>query len=259
MQPLGDRWLPEKPECHFTFAGEVPWCETFPKTEAVGLRFVIKERKVKVRRKRPFFFLDGKPIDLTAVDLLRFRAVGLPAAREVRQRRITDEELARVVCLDRTVEVEEVRQKTRTFRTLIPVHDFGWEGRNADNVLVHGITLAKQLAQSAGLVHQPQTHDLQSKAGVRATYGTAFRAQDFNNSQRFFFIREDILRTLLRKRELSLVWAVWGERQLSNKQMERARPDGDLAGLARGDFRAVHQFAGSSATCEVKVVMTGSR
>src|SRR5205823_4267597 len=26
-QPLGGRWLPEKEESHYVFAGEVPWCD----------------------------------------------------------------------------------------------------------------------------------------------------------------------------------------------------------------------------------------
>ena len=32
-QPLGGRWLPEKPRVLYTFTGEMPWCSTFPKME----------------------------------------------------------------------------------------------------------------------------------------------------------------------------------------------------------------------------------
>ena len=107
---------------------------------------------------------------------------------------------------------------------------------------MHGITLGKQFAQRCGLVHLPQTHDLQTKDGVRATLGIACRAHDFNNSERFLFVREDILRTYLRKHDLAMVWAVWGERELSYKQIERARPGGDLAGLSHSDFQAAIGF-----------------
>ena len=241
-QPLGGRWLPEKPQSYYTFAGEVPWCDTFPKTKATDLRFVVKERTVKARRKRPLYFLDGKPINLTAMNLVRFRIFGLPTEEDTESTQLTEEDLKRVVRHDRLVEVEEVQRETRKFRTLIPVHNLSWERRNVDSIPVHGITLAKRLAQSAGLVHLTQTHDLQTKEGIRATYGIAFRPQDFNNSQRFFFIRENILRTLLENLGLSLVWALWGERRLSYKQMERARPDGALAGLSHADFQAVHHF-----------------
>jgi hypothetical protein len=182
-QPLGGGWLPEKPESHYTFAGEVPWCRTFPKTEAVDLELVVDDRNVKGGRE----------------------------------------------CI-------------QTLRPFIPVVDFGWEGRKVDNIPIHGITLAKQFAQTAALVHLPQTYDLQTKEGIRATYGIALRSNDFNNSEHFFFIRENILRTLLKKRGLSLVWAFWGERELSNKHTARATPDGDLAGLSYADFQAVHRF-----------------
>jgi hypothetical protein len=241
-QPLGGRWLPEKPECHFTFAGEVPWCETFPKSDPVNVRFVVKERKVKVKRKRPFFFLDGKPIKLAAMDLLSFENFASPTRLKEEYTRLTHDELERVERRDRIVDVEEVKQESRKLRAIIPVYAFSGVGRSVDDVSVNGVTLPKQLAQSAGLVHLPQTHDLQTKDGVRATYGTVFRPQDFNNCERFFFIRESILQTLLRKHGLSLVWAVWGERGLSYKHMEHARSAGDLPGLSYAYFQAVHRF-----------------
>jgi hypothetical protein len=152
------------------------------------------------------------------------------------------DDLKRIVSKEVIVDVEEVQQAFRKFRPWTPVVDFDWEGRNVDNVPVHGIALGKQFAQSSGLVHLPQTHDLQTRNGVRATHGVAHRAHDFNNSESFFFIRDDILRAILKKHGLAMVWAVWGERELSYKQMERARPDGDLAGLSHGDFQAVIRF-----------------
>ena len=41
---------------------------------------------------------------------------------------------------------------------------------------------------------------------------------------------------------MRLVWAIWGERELSYKQMHRAAPDGDLAGYHRADFQAVYRY-----------------
>jgi hypothetical protein len=176
-QPLGGRWLPEKPQSYYTFVGEIPWCDTFPRTESTDVKFVIKEQKVKVKRKRPFFFLNGKPVDLPALAQLRFGTFDPLSQSKARRTEMTDDDLARVVRQYRIVEVEELQQEFRKFRTLIPVHEIGWEGRNVDNVSVHGTTLAKQLAQYAELVHLPQTHDLQTKDGVRATYGIAYRPQ----------------------------------------------------------------------------------
>jgi len=196
---------------------------------------------VKVKRRRPFFFLDGEPLSLSAVDLARFKLFGMPPSNES-SRLKTQDDLTRVIRRDRIVEVEEVRKQIKRYRCVIPVLDYDWENHDVDDLSLHGITLAKRLAQTASLVHLPQTHDLQTKKGVRATYGTAFHPQEFNNSEKFFFIRETILRSILQKHGWSLVWAVWGERELSHKQLERARPGGDLMGLSHGDFRAVHIF-----------------
>ena len=241
-QPLGGRWLPEKPSTHYTFAGEIPWCSTFPNTEPDEMRFVAKERKVKVKKKRSVLFLDGQPVGLTQMNLLRSTVFGLPPASERQEDSFTEADLNRIVVKHVIEEVDEVKHDFRKFRVWIPVLDFSWEGRNVDNVPVHGVTLGKQFAKSAGLVHLPQTHDLQMKNGLRATRGIARRAHDYNNSESFFFVRQEVLRSYLKKRDLVMVWAVWGERELSYKQMERARPDGDLAGLSHADFQEVIRF-----------------
>ena len=203
---------------------------------------MVKEKKVKLKRKRPFFFLDGKLVNISALTQLRFGIFDPQSKPKKGANKLTDDDLARVVRRDRMIEVEEVRRDVRKFPTIIPVHDFSWEGRNVDNVSIHGISLAKRLAQSARLVHLPQTHDLQTKQGIRATYGIAFQPKEFNNNERFFFIRENILRALLDKHGWSLVWAIWGERQLSYKHVERARAGGDLAGHSYAGFQSVHRY-----------------
>jgi hypothetical protein len=240
-QSLGGRWLPEKPQVLYTFVGEVPWCDTFPQNEPSELHIVTKEWKVKTKRKRPWVFLDEKPVDLQVIDLLRHRMFGSPPGAESDNVHLTKADLARVQVRDRIVEVEEVQKKFRKFRTLIPVVDIGFEGRTVENTSPSGVTLAKQLALMSGLCNLPQTHDLRTKNGVRATCGIT-DGEDFNNHQRFFFIREDILRDLLRRRGESLIWAIWGERELSYKQIERARPDKDLAGLGYANFQSIHRY-----------------
>jgi hypothetical protein len=240
-QALGGRWLPEKPELFYTFAGEVPWCDTFPKTEATPLAFVINERKVKVRRKRQILFVDGKQTHLTQVDLLQMQMSALAAETECGGQRFTKKQLESMELRNRIIEIEELRREIRKFRTLIPVVDFHLAGQTVDNIPVSGITLAKQLAKAMGLLHLPQTHDLQSRDGVRVTFGLQ-HGENFNNSEGFFLMRENILRKLLRKRGLSLVWAVWGERQLSHKQHHRAQPGGDLVGAWYANFQSVHRY-----------------
>jgi hypothetical protein len=221
-QSLGGRWLPEKPGIIYPFAGEMPWCSTFPNSGVVDMRFEVAERKVKVRRKQPFYLLDGKEVKLSAMDLMRFRVFGKDSII-AGNNTLTEQELARIKRRDRIVEVEEVQKEFHKFQAFIPVINFGWEGRNVDGLPIGGTGLTKQLAISAGLVHLPQTYDLQTTDGIRATYGIEFQRQNSHNSQSLFFIRKNILQGLLRERECGLVWAVWGERELSYRHLERAR------------------------------------
>lgn len=231
---IRDGYPLDKPSHYHIFAGEVPWCDAFPKSYAEAVSLVIKRSKVKVRRRKPVFFLDGNPLDGSRLE--RQLNGELFAAEPA----LTEDELQRVTWIKRVVEVEEERQQSRKFWPLIPVFDLHWERRDVDDRAIGGVTLAKQLAIAAKLVHLPQTYDLQTEEGVRATCGIAYQPQDWNNNEQFFFIRQDILRTLLRKHKWTLVRVLWGERELSHDQILQARSDGELSDLGDGDFQVVY-------------------
>jgi hypothetical protein len=197
---------------------------------------------VKVRRKQRFLYLDGKQLDLALLDALLLRAPQPIPTPLTSSASLTKEELARVEVRNRNVEAEEVRSSLRRFHSIIPVVELSWEGRDVENRTPGGVTLAKQLARSAGLAHLPQTHDLQTKEGVRATYGITARPHDYTNSQHLFFIRREILDSILSQRRLALVWAVWGERELSSKQLHRVKPGGDLTGQSYANFQKVYSY-----------------
>jgi hypothetical protein len=235
-QSLAGRWLPEKPKTHRVFAGEVPWCDVFPRTYSEDMTFIVKESTVTVRRKQPVFLLDGKEID---INLLGRQVHGLPLRDD--ETAFNEEQLNRMVQKNRMIEVEEKRRETKRFRPLIPVCDLEFEPHDVDDFPIRGITLAKQLAQAANLVNLPQTYDLQSTDGVRATYGITFQPQDWNNSERFLFVRESILRAILKKQDWRLVWAVWGERELSFDQITNVRRE-VLADLQDGDFQRIYPY-----------------
>lgn len=215
-QNLGGRWLPEKPSVSYTFAGEIPWCETFPENSACEFPFVVKEETVQVERMEPRFFLDGKQLDLSHIDIVRLRLLGVDAYNEGAEQ-FSKEELERIEAREILVEVEEVQQDIITYHALIPVCDFRWESsRSAANHASHATTLAKEIATNLELIGQPQTFDLVTTKGVRATCEFSERSDDFNNSQSLFYVREELLRDFLEENDLALVWAVWGERQYSS-------------------------------------------
>jgi hypothetical protein len=236
-QPLGGRWLPEKPRIIYTFAGEAPWCETYPALHAAPIKFVVKETMRMARRRQASYYLGDKLVHTMPASHAHAAHFSLPWIRN-QMGNFTEEEWARIRRQDRIVPVEEAVREHRTFRTLVPVIDFGWEGQHVDPDAGHGTALAKVIARDLDLVHLPQTHDFQTRAGERATLGTRLVYGE-HLAETWFFMREDLLRTYLAKKGLQLVLALWGERELSYKNIDRARPGGDLAGFSHADFQEV--------------------
>jgi hypothetical protein len=221
-QDLGGRWLPEKPKVIYTFAGEIPWCTTFPNNGLCEISFVTKEETVKVNKIQPAFYLDGMKLDLTQIDIIRRRLFGDDLGKNEEQKQLSDEDLKRIEVREVPVEVEEVKREYIIFNSLIPVCDFGWEGyHTAASDAGHATTLAKEITSDLKLIGQPQTFDLFTKGGVKATFNISDQSNDFNNHQAMFFIRENLLKMYLEKNDLVLIWAIWGEREYSSDQIEK--------------------------------------
>lgn len=228
-QDLGNRWLPEIPESHFTYAGEIPWSEMFAENEWDELNFLIKEETVKVPKEEVVFLRGGEP--LPDDEVLRFlqEIDGLLKSKdeealnaELRRREM---EISVV-----TVEQEEVRKETRSFNALIPVRDQSWQGY--ETVITGGArahVLAKQLAAALRLTPRPQTFDLFDENGRRATI-LLENGKALKDHQRFTFIRGDLLDEFLNSEGLQIVWAVWGERQHSISRMSSLAPAYDGKG-----------------------------
>jgi hypothetical protein len=212
-QSMHGRWLPEKPSIRDTFAGELPWCTTFPRNGNTTLQFVLREWKEKIRRKQDVFVVDGQEVSvvefytsiLGALD--RLKSTAPDAAGSPRMPRIGKKR--------KFFESEEVRRETSDFNVLIPVCDFSWERNTIDDVSVHSPTLAKEIGNTLKLVGIPQSVDLETQAGVAVTCAVEHQRRSFQNSQHLFFMREELLRNYLRERRQDLVWVIWGERQIA--------------------------------------------
>jgi hypothetical protein len=232
------RWLPEKPRFIYTYAGEIPWCSAFPNNGRTQLKFVLKEYKVRVRRRGVAYFLDGKRIELPAMAMMRFEMFGDTADRTPEEKQFA-EMLARVERRKALVEVEETKRETKDFDVLIPVYDFGWEGTTLEIHPPAGPVLAKELATALHLTGIPQSLDLATRDGQRATCGVVHRSQSYNNSQTLFYLREDLLKSYLRQHRLSLVQVTWGERELGGKAADRQLDELDKSTLGFKVFHTV--------------------
>jgi hypothetical protein len=221
-QNLGNRWLPEKPSIHYTFAGEIPWCSIFSENEPSELSFVDKEETIKVERVQEVFFLDDKKLDLTEADIFSLSIFGADSLKNSKLQ-ISKENLERIEVSEILVEVEEVQKYLSTYNALIPVCEFSLESeRSTINNDARATVLAKELASDLELVGKPQTFDLFTNKGVKATYSFTNIKDDFNeNSHSLLYLREELLKEFLEKNEYALIWVVWGERR-SSQYIERA-------------------------------------
>jgi hypothetical protein len=242
-QDLSNRWLPEKPDVVYTFAGEIPWCDTFPENGLSEFSFVIKEENVTVQRTQQEFYLDGESLGWTEFDFIRRSLLDNTPAETEEEHYINNEDLERIEVREVPVEVEEVERTYENFDVLIPVCDFAWEGyQTAANDAGHATTLAKEIASDLKLVGQPQTFDLFTTDGARATFNVSDQSNDFNNQQWMFFIEENLLKTYLERNNLVLVWAICGERRYSAAQIDRLSRSPDRPEQSRAVFSFVRRY-----------------
>ena len=174
-QDLGGRWLPEIPEDYYTYAGEIPWCDTFPNNGQVELEFPSRAKKTGVTSSpasmEEGMFLAGERSE-----------AGKPEERHA-------------------------------FKVSIPVRGNTWEEYHSSvNPGRFALVPAKEIATYLDLCSHPQTFDLFEKDGRRASVEVRW-GEPWHTEHHMIFLRQDLLSRFLRKNNLALVWAVWGERQ----------------------------------------------
>ena len=182
-QNHGERRLPEIPEDYYTYAGEIPWCDTFPCNGQTELEFVISTKREKFVIHSSVFSEEGILL--------------VPKEQEV-----------------------EVPDEKRVFKVFIPVRRSNYEDYHSSVSLGRSVLVpAKEIAEFLGLCSQPQTFDLYEENGKRASV-TIRWGEPWHTEHHLIFLRRDLLERYLQENNLRLLWAVWGERQFRSKNYE---------------------------------------
>lgn len=240
-QRLGGRWLPEKRENGNIFAGEIPWNSHFHDQENCKLEFVIGEKTVEVEEEQKRYFLDGKEIDLSFQDELRLSGINISINGEPFGS-LSDEEFEKLEIKKELVYVEVVQTQTKIFQVIRPVCDLRTPGKTISEGFTGGSTLNKKLIQMLNLTTIPQTRDLRNRAGERVTFQNSYEKNSFKNNERLFYLRKDLLDSLLEQLGMSMVWAIWGERELSLGQFEVWDRNSKEDDQAYADFQQIHVY-----------------
>ena len=202
---------PQCPEDHYTYAGEIPWCDTYPKNSWEELSFEIAS--VLVPTAHLVLLRNGEPISLEDTHEF-FDGIADLIEKEDQE---TIEAPLRERDLEIRVETVEVEEKKyKKFKILIPVRANCWEDYHSTIVAGRSITTpSRQITETLSLCGQPQSFDLFEKDGRYASI--TFRYGDeWPEMQKFTYLREDLLERYLAEINGELIWEIWGERRLAH-------------------------------------------
>ena len=179
--PGGNR-LPDVEEDDLIFAGEVPWCDTFPHNELRTIDFVVGKARVKVSTKDPRYNL----------------RVALMLGRS-----------AQLLGPGKPPRFEEVNVYKR-----IPVYVPVRRNRFSSSAGIERpscLVPAKVLTDFLGLWLGLPAWNMYDQSGRLCTIATAEGTAP--GYEQYLFIKQDLIDAFLAKQNLAIVWIAWGERQ----------------------------------------------
>ena len=200
--------MPFCPEDYYTYAGEVPWCDTYPENSCEEIQIEIGKASVPERRVK--FLRDGKPIPWEETHKFWDSITNLIEKEDTE----TLKERLREQNLDITIETVEIEKpEHQTFEVLVPVRENNWEDhRSAMNANRSVAIPSRQISETFGLCGQPQSFDLFEKDGRRASISFRY-GEKFGERQYFTYLRQDLLERYLAEIDAELIWVIWGERR----------------------------------------------
>ena len=216
-QNLGGRWLPEIPEDYYTYAGEIPWCETFPYNGISKMDFVIGSRIERVPEKGVARLRDGTVLTINELLSILLEKKRDLTSKENIETLLEEEGIEQI---ETTIYRDKEIKETTSFKSLIPVRYYNWENYHSTvNRAAPALVLAKELIEALDLCSQPQTFDLYEKNGRRASI-TLRWGEPYHSQQDLICLRQDLLERYLKEKNAEFVWAIWGERGFRSKDIE---------------------------------------
>jgi hypothetical protein len=192
----GNNRLPEIASDYNTFAGEIPWCETFPiytyKEDIeipTGEKVVVKE-EIKTPNRVLIVRLGDK---------------------ELKFPDYSDEVLQKGY-------IEREEEKRLTFEVELPVRSFSWSsGRSFVNPGHGAYVPTREISEHLKLSSRPQTFDMYDYKGRIAS--VSLDSGDlWHSGHKVIYLRQDLLDKYLQDKGKTLIWVIWGERRFKSKE-----------------------------------------
>lgn len=224
------------PDTHYTYAGEIPWCETYPANEPFSVTITTGYETATVTETETRYVRGDERMSREEYFLVVLERFGGDSSEDTeshvgepmftRMERIAQEMGIRQVEESVTKEVEA--PEAVVCDVTMPVRGHGWEDYHSElNPSTGANTPARQIADVLGLVGRPQTFDLYDSSGRRAS-ATFQHGGRFSDKQEFTYLRKDLLDRYLKESAQRLMWHIFGERAIleSDPGARRASSDG---------------------------------
>ena len=196
------------PSDHRTYAGEIPWCSTYPLniwqelSVKTGVDLVEKPKLVLERKGEPLSeqeqdeFWDSVK-DLTEGEWEKIKA------------RLSEQNI------ECKMEIDEIEKpQYQEIEVLVPVRENNWEESCSAANPYRSIALpAREIAENLGLCGQSNSFDLFEKENGRCASISFRYGEIYGNVQHFTYLRKDLLERYLAKIGAELIWIIWGNRR----------------------------------------------
>lgn len=222
--------IPFCPEDYYTYAGEVPWCDTYQ--ENIWKEVSLKIGTVLVPEEQQVILRDGEPVsdeklqsfwdsivDLIEPEdpfdkLLGFWGINsITNLIETRNWEMIEAQLHKQGFELTTETVNVEKPEFQTFEMLVPVRENNWEDYHSAIIPSRSVAIpSRQIAETLSLCGQPQSFNLFEKVNGKRASITFRYGENRGAMQHFTYLRQDLLERYLAEIDGELIWVIWGER-----------------------------------------------
>jgi hypothetical protein len=206
----------EPPSDYYTFAGEIPWADTYPLSERWELDLPYRPRIVNTTEETLILTRAGEV--LTDDEMERAIKEIWPLVENIGDPHQAEKTLVAVLDargLEANIQQVSVEREetSETFRPLPSVRYNSWEGYHSPlNESRNIATPARQITDHLGLLGKAQTFNLFDRQGNVASISLGHNKVS-DTTQKVTYIRKDLIDEFLTDTKCVLLWRIWGQRR----------------------------------------------
>lgn len=211
------------PGDYYTYAGEIPWCHTYPYNESSLVSVKVDEKDTYYETQDIAFFKAGKQLSDEESGPIFEKVFGGSFIRMLALTGINDPELQKLTDLGieaRIIRVRHSRKEdvTHDYEVWSSVRENKWEDYHSAVQPGRSIaTPSKQLSEFLQLSSRAQTFNMYDNEGAVA-YVWHRSDGDWHDRESLSYLRKDKLDDYLKKEEFTLVYFVRTEKLLSKTE-----------------------------------------